>query len=192
MDADPHAALRAKAAAYLRERGTLAAPAVVAGQVGDAFAALEAFLDEVPADRAARAPAPGAWSVQEVVDHLLETHRPGLDELRCLLAGVEPPGDPIPAGLSSKAPLLRPWTWLRRELGELHREIADTLAGVPPDFATPATAALVMVVNARDAEGRTVPVHWVERLDWKAYAIVWRLHAVDHLHQGRRALAALR
>jgi hypothetical protein len=32
----------------------------------------------------------------------------------------------------------------------------------------------------------------VEELDWKAYAIVWRLHVLDHLNQARKVLAAAR
>ena len=48
-----------------------------------------------------------------------------------------------------------------------------------------------MVVNVKDAEGRTAPLHWVEDLDWKAYALVWRLHVVDHLNQARKVLAAM-
>ena len=39
--------------------------------------------------------------------------------------------------------------------------------------------------------GRIVPLHWVEDLDWKAYAIVWRLHVIDHLKQAKKVLAAL-
>jgi hypothetical protein len=61
---------------------------------------------------------------------------------------------------------------------------------VPPDFATDARAPIVMVVNVADERGALVPVHWIEDLDWKAYAITWRLHVIDHLKQARRALAA--
>jgi hypothetical protein len=125
------------------------------------------------------------------VDHLVETHRPGLDELWCLLAGRQPPGEPIPAGLQSKAPLLRPWPWLLEELRRVHGKILETLDAVPSDFTTDARAPLVMVVNVKDAEGRTAPLHWVEDLDWKAYAVVWRLHVVDHLNQARKVLAAI-
>ena len=64
------------------------------------------------------------------------------------------------------------------------------LAGAPADVATEARAPLVMVVNVKDGEGRSAPIHWVEELDWKAYAIVWRLHVVDHLHQAKTVLAA--
>ena len=34
-----------------------------------------------------------------------------------------------------------------------------------------------------------VPARWVEDLYWKAYAIVWRLHVVDHLNQAKKVLA---
>ncbi|HKC96773.1 MAG TPA: hypothetical protein VKG20_02015, partial [Methylomirabilota bacterium] len=66
-----------------------------------------------------------------------------------------------------------------------------TLAAVPADFATDARAPIVMVVNVPDESGRITPLHWVEDLDWKAYAIVWRLHVIDHLKQARKVLAAL-
>ena len=73
----------------------------------------------------------------------------------------------------------------------MHAEVQRTLAAVPPDFRTAATAPLVMVVNVKDAQGTTTPLAWVEDLDWKSYAIVsWRLHAIDHLHQARKVLAA--
>jgi hypothetical protein len=186
------AELKDKARDYLRTRGTLVAPAVIHERVGAAFAALEAFLDTVPPDRASRPGPPGEWTIQEIVDHLLETHRPGLDELRCLLAGRRPPGEAIPAGLQSKAPMLRPWPWLRAELQRVHGGIAQMLAAVPADFTTEARAPLVMVVNVPEPSGQAKPVHWVEDLDWKAYAIVWRLHVLDHLNQAKKVLAATR
>ena len=65
-----------------------------------------------------------------------------------------------------------------------------TLEGVAPDFETEARAPLIMVVNVRDAGGGTMPLHWVEDLDWKAYTIVFRLHALDHAKQIKKVLAA--
>ena len=189
-DAAAVAAAQARAREYLRAKGTLVPVPVLRERIADAFAALDALLAPLTAAQAARATIPGEWTVQEIVDHLVETHRPGLDELRCLLAGRRPPGEAIPAGLQSKAPLLRPWPWLLRELRQVHGDILAALDGAPADFATEARAPLVMVVNVQDAEGRSVPVHWVEDLDWKAYAIVWRLHVVDHLNQAKKVLAA--
>ena len=182
---------KAKAREYFRTRGTLVPTAAIHERVADAFGALDAFLEPISAATAARVGIPGEWTIQEIVDHLVETHRPGLDELWCLLAGRRPPGEPIPAGLQSKAPLERPWPWLRAELDRIHGEILRALAAVPPDFATDACAPIVMVVNVADDDGTLMPLHWVEDLDWKAYAIVWRLHVIDHLKQARKVHAAL-
>jgi hypothetical protein len=182
---------KARAREYFRTRGSSAPAAAVRKRIAEAFGALDSFLQPISAATAARAVIPGEWSIQEIVDHLVETHRPGLDELWCLLAGRRPPGEPIAAGLSSKSPLHRPWPWLRAELDRIHGEILRTLAAAPPDFATDARAPIVMVVNVPDEGGTVVPVHWIEDLDWKAYAITWRLHVLDHLKQARKVHAAL-
>lgn len=191
MNADVIIQAKEKARDYFRTKGTLAAASTIHERIGDAFGALETFLEPISAATAARAGIAGEWTIQEIVDHLVETHRPGLDELWCLLAGRRPPGDPIPASLQSKAPLLRPWPWLLAELAHVHGDILRTLAAVPPDFATDARAPIVMVVNVPDAPGKVVPLRWVADLDWKAYAIVWRLHVIDHLKQAKKVHAAL-
>lgn len=184
--------IRAKARAHLAARGTEAEFRVIAEQVAAAFDALEAFFDATPTERAPVRTIPGEWSIQEVADHVLETHRPMLDEFRCLLAGRRPPGEAVPAALQSKAPLLRPWAWLRGEIKRLHADIRDTLNSAPPGFVTEARAPAVLVVNVKAADGTVSPVHWVEDLDWKAYAYIWRLHAVDHLGQVKKVRGAMR
>jgi len=182
---------KARALDYFKAKGTLASATEIRERIADAFDALETFLEQISAETAARVGIPGEWTIQEIVDHLVETHRPGLDELWCLLAGRRPPGDPIPAGLQSKAPLQRPWPWLRAELARVHGDILRALASTPAGFSTDARAPIVMVVNVPDEHGRPVPLHWVEDLDWKAYAIVWRLHVIDHLKQAKKIYAAL-
>jgi hypothetical protein len=175
---------------YFRSKGTLT-PAAVREQIVAAFDSLHTVLATVPPERAPLRTIADEWSVQEVVDHLVETYRPGVDELRCLLAGQRPPGEPIPASLRSKAPLLRPWPWLLAELRGLHENVLELVGGVADDFTTDARAPLVMVVNVPGPDGAPRPLHWIEELEWKAYAIVsWRLHAVDHLNQTRKVLAA--
>ena len=38
-----------------------------------------------------------------------------------------------------------------------------------------------------------MPVHWIEELDWKAYAVsAFRLHLLDHLSQVRKIREAMR
>ncbi|MBI2014715.1 MAG: DinB family protein [Candidatus Rokubacteria bacterium] len=191
MTDDARREAQARAREYFRTRGTLA-PYALRDRIAAAFDAFETAVAPLPAADAARASLPGEWTVHEIVDHLVETHRPGLDELWCLLAGRRPPGAPIPAGLQSKAPLARPWPWLLRALRQVHADILTALNGVPADFATDARAPLVMVVNVPDGRGGVEPLHWIEDLDWKAYAITWRLHALDHLNQVRKVLAAAR
>ena len=175
---------RERALAYFASKASLS-PSAVAEQIAAAFDSLESVLAEVDPRRAAARPAADEWSAQEVLDHLVETFRPGIDELRCVLAGQRPPGEPIPAALVSKAPTLRPWPWLLEEVGRTRRDVMELVRGVAPDFTTDARVPIVMVVNVPDA----APLHWIEDLEWKAYAVVsWRLHTIDHLKQIRRAL----
>lgn len=181
-----------KAREYLHQRGTLLAPRVIHERVAAAFRATAEFLEGVSAAEARQRPAPGEWSVQEVVDHLVESHRPGVEELQSLLRGARPVGGPIPAALQSRAPLDRPWAGLVEELKRLHAEILGMLASVPEGFVSDARAPAVLVVNMKNPDGREGPIEWVEELDWKAYAVIFRLHEVDHLGQAKRALAAIR
>ncbi|HEY3065865.1 MAG TPA: hypothetical protein VGL09_08750 [Methylomirabilota bacterium] len=190
LSPEAEADVRAKTRDYLRTRGTLLAAPLVAERVRGAVRSCDAFFATVPADRALAVAEPGEWTLNEIADHLVETHRAALDELRCLLAHRRPPSPPVPASLQSRAPLLRPWAWLVEELGRVHQDIVTLLASVPPDFTTDARAEVVMVVNASGEGERPVTVEWVEELDWKAYAIVTRLHILDHVKQAKKVLAA--
>ena len=190
LSPEAEAEVRAKAREYVRARGTLIEAPVVAERVRGALRTLDTFFASIPADHALTVTEPGEWTLNEIADHLVETHRAVLDELRCLLAGRRPPGPPVPAGLQSRAPRLRPWPWLLDELGRVHRDIATLMAAAPPDVTTDARAAVVMVVNAPGDIAPPMTVEWVEELDWKAYAIVLRLHALDHVKQAKKVLAA--
>jgi hypothetical protein len=182
---------RERARAYFDSKRGLT-PREVHDQVVAAFEALDAVLAGAPPGCVSERPQPGEWSIAEVVDHLVETYRPGVDELRCVLAGQRPPGEPIPASLQSKAPLLRPWPWLLEALRSAHHDVVELLAGVPGAFTTDARVPLVMVVNVTAADGTVQAVRWIEALDWKAYALAsWRLHPIDHMKQVRTVLAAL-
>ena len=173
---------------YLDQKGSRLTAAQLRDRVGAAFAAIEEALGSVEAQAARGRAIPGEWNVQEVVDHLVETHRPSIAELRDLLSGRRPEGPPIPAGLQSADPMARLWPDLVRALKALHVEILAVLAAVPDGYATEARAPLVMVINAREADGSEKPLHWIQELDWKAYAIVFRLHVLDHLSQIRKTL----
>lgn len=181
-----------RAQEYLRDKGSLLPLARLRERVGAAFVALETRLDSVTEEAARARPLAGEWTVHEVVDHLVESHRPSIGELRDLLDGRPPAGEPIPAGLQSVDPMGRRWPDLLRELKRLHHEVVEVLGSAPDDYVTDARAPLVMVVNAREPDGRTVPIQWIEALDWKAYAIVFRLHTLDHLNQIKKTIEPAR
>ena len=185
------AAEEVKAREYLRQKGTLLAAPRIRERVAAAFAAMERVLEQVTESEARARPLPGEWSVQEVVDHLVETNGPSLRELRELLADRRPGHGPIPAGLQSADPMARAYPDLVRDLRAGHAEILDVL-GSAPDRLTDARAPIVMVINAKGPDGAMVAKHWIEELDWKAYAIVFRLHELDHLKQAEKILATCR
>ncbi len=120
----------------------------------------------------------------------METHPRALEEMRALLANRHSPVSPIPAGLQSAAPMARRWDDLRDGLRRIHAEVLDVLA-IAPDRPTEARAPVVMVINTRDADGRVTPLHWNEECDWKACAVIFRLHELDHLSQIRKVLRAI-
>jgi DinB family protein len=177
--------VRDRIMAHLRSRGSDAAPAAVHQKLGAAYAQFDGLLAGLGVEAATAAPAPGEWSVRDVADHLLESERAGLDELRCLVAGEAPPGPPIPASLRSKAPHHRPWSWLVTELARIHADILAAVASGPAAVAGEPTAPGVFW-----AEIGGEPTEWIEELDWRAYAAVLRVHTLEHLAQVRAILAA--
>lgn len=177
--------VRDRIMAHIRSRGTDAEPAAVHQKLAATYAQFDSILAGLGEEAATAVPGPGEWSVRDVADHLLESERPGLDELRCLVAGEAPPGPPIPASLRSKVPHHRPWPWLVAELARIHADILAAVAAGPPAAAGEATAPGVFW-----AEVGGEPVEWIEALDWRAYAAVLRVHTLEHLAQIRAILAA--
>jgi len=180
-----------KAKEYMHQKGTLLPAAQIHERVGAAFAAMEALLEGVTDEEARARAIPGEWTIQEVVDHLVQTHRPSLDELRDLLENRRPAGGPVPASLQSADPMGRRYGDLVSDLDAVHAEILRVLSAAP-DRMTDARAPLVMVISAKEPDGREAPLHWIEELDWKAYAIIFRLHELDHLNQAKKTLKAAR
>jgi hypothetical protein len=150
-----------KAKTYLLEKGTQAPVAQIRERVAEAFAAMDTLLE-------------GVTEAQE---------------MRALLENRHSPVSPIPAGLQSAAPMARRWDDLRAGLRRIHAEVLAVLAAAP-DRPTEARAPVIMVINTRDADGRVTPLHWNEACDWKACAVIFRLHELDHLSQTRKVLRA--
>ncbi len=181
-----------KAREYFHHKGTRLPAAQIHERVSAAFAAVETFLDGVSDEEAGARPLPGEWTVQEVVDHLIQTHRPSLDELRDLLDNRRPAGGPIPASLQSADPMARRFEDLLGDLKTAHAEVLAVLRAAP-DRMTDARAPIIMVINVKEPDGREAPLSWIEELDWKAYAVTaFRLHEMDHLNQAKKTLKAAR
>ena len=121
--------------------------------------------------------------MQEVVDHLILSHRPAGDELASLLQGKVPEGGPIPAHLQSPDAMEKVWPELVREMSAVHGRIASLVADAPEDTPLDARAPLVMVING---------LEWIEELDWKAHAMAFRAHSLGHAGQIRAILTELR
>ena len=170
-----------RAVEYLRRSGTQAPVADIRRKVAETFRELDELVAGIPEAAVRVRPRPGRWCVQEVVDHLIVSHGPAGEELAGLLQGKAPEGEPIPAHLQSPDVMEKEWPALVREMSAVHERFASLVTEAPEDTPLQARAPLVMVVNGME---------WIEELDWKAYAIVWRLHTLDHLNQAKKVLAA--
>jgi hypothetical protein len=173
---------------YLRGKGTEASIPELREHLAATFRKIEALLDAVPPHLRSASPGPGRWSVHEVVDHLVESHRRSVEQLRFLVAGRRPISTAIPASLQSPAPLERPWDDLLAELRFIHRSFLDLVDGTSDATSLQVTAPVVMVVKAAVGDG-TIPLEWEEELDWKAYAQAFRGHTAEHRAQIERTLA---
>ena len=175
---------------YLRVKGTEAPIPDLREHLAATFRKIEALLDAVPPVLRSASPGPGRWSVQEVVDHLVESHRRAVEQLRFLVAGRRPISAAIPASLRSSAPLERPWDDLLAELRSIHRSFLELVDGASDATSLEVTAPVVMVVKAVQGDG-AIPLEWEAELDWKAYAQAFRGHTAEHRAQIERTLAAL-
>lgn len=173
---------------YLRRKGTQAPVAEIRSKVEETFRELDAFLATIPKDVVRVRPRPGRWCVQEVVDHLIESHRPVVAELASLLRGEVPSGGPIPASLQSPDAMEKDWPSLVRELAGVHAEMASLVRSAPEETSLEVRAPVVFVVKVRGEDGEVRPVQWVEELDWKAYTMAFRAHAMEHVAQIRNVL----
>ncbi len=168
---------------YLAKKGTLAPVSKLREQARDAFAAIERVFDEVPAPQQTIAPAPGNWSPIEILDHLVLSHEPAIDQFASLLEGVTPPPIAVPAGLQSPPDQRASWTDLRLRLGNTHRELLRLLDEATDDHSLEPKAMVEMVVKVNGT-----PMHWLEPLDWKAFIQAIRVHTIEHRDQLDRAI----
>jgi len=181
---------RRKMMDYLTTRADGMTDAQIIARVGSAIAEFEATLDGVSADDARRPGRPGEWDIAHVVDHLAQTQIRAAEELRWLVDGQRPPGPPVYDGLISGGALWAPWSDLVEGLRAANAEFARVLARAAASAPTrAATARTVLVVNSSTPDGAVVPDIFEAPLAWKGYALVQRLHLLDHRTQIRNLRA---
>jgi hypothetical protein len=176
-----------RALAYVRKRGTDAPVDSIRERVAATYAEFEALVAGIAAPAALESRTVTEWSVQEVVDHLVESDRPAVEQLAQLLSG-QSSGEPIPASLQSPHPRDLDWDALRERFRTVHENILALLDRATDDIPLIATAAVQMVVKCADVEGNLRPVSWVEHFDWKAFAILLHAHNREHIAQVQRIL----
>jgi uncharacterized damage-inducible protein DinB len=157
---------------YLTTQAAKLAPADIVDKVRGAMGKLRAAADAVPAARFSDPPAPGEWSANEVMAHVVEAGRHFGGAIERLLDG-EPPGAPRDAAARDTAP--RPldtwWSLLERDRGRLFERV---LRAEP----------------AARLDG-TVEHPFFGPLNWRETLLFMRLHDLDHAGQLQKIAGAL-
>lgn len=190
--ADAARSERARLLDYIRTRAAALDAPRLRARVSAAAAELEAALAGLGERDARTAVRPGEWTVAQVVDHVAQSAVRAAEELRHLRAGRRPPGPPVYEALLSGAAHRVPWTELVKGLREASAAVDATLAGAePPGPGDPGavTAPAILVVSAPEAGD--APDIFAAELTWQEYALVQRLHFLDHRAQIRALRAAL-
>jgi hypothetical protein len=148
-----------------------------------------------------RKPFPGKWHMADVVDHISQTQIRGAEELRHLLAGRRPPGPPVYEALKSGASEWAPWETLATGLHDANVEMISILeaagreeersGGAKTSAAANAPTVLTLMVATTKLPGdQLVAQLWFAELKWKEYALLQRLHLLDHRTQMKKLIAA--
>jgi hypothetical protein len=174
---------------YLKVRAAEMTTAGIRERIRTAAQELENAVARVSASEARRRPIEGKWNIAEVVDHISQTQIRGTEELRHLLAGRRPPLPPVYEALRSGAGAWAPWELLVEELHTANQAMIDVLESPQPGAPTVKT---VMVTLRALADGATGPQIYFVELEWKEYALLQRLHLLDHRTQVKKLHACLK
>jgi hypothetical protein len=170
---------------YVRTRAARLSAAGLRERVRAAAQELESLLAELTEAEARARPFPDKWTIAEVVDHIAQTQIRAAEELRHLLEGRRPPGPPVYEGLRSGAAAWVPWSELAEGLRSANRELVALLETVADESAVPsgATARSILVIHRAEPGNHRTTQIFASELGWKEYALVQRLHLIDHRNQ---------
>lgn len=177
---------------YLRTRASEMSAMAIRSRIHAAAGELENAIATVSASEARLRPFAGKWTIAEVVDHISQTQVRGTEELRHLLAGRRPPLPPVYEALRSGAGQWAPWELLVEELHQANlamMEVLEAASDHPSDGNAP-TVRTVMVALRKLENTSTEPQIFFVELTWKEYALLQRLHLLDHRRQVKELHAA--
>jgi uncharacterized damage-inducible protein DinB len=149
---------------YLTAQAAKLGPEQIIGRVQEAMGQLKAAAAAVPTTRFNDPPAPGEWSANEVMAHVVEAGRHFGNAIVRVLDG-QAPGTPRDAAARDTAP--RPldewWTTFERDRGALFARVR----GAHP-------------MSRLEA---TIPHPFFGALNWRETLLFLRLHDLDHAGQ---------
>jgi uncharacterized damage-inducible protein DinB len=149
---------------YLTAQGAKLSPEQLIGKVEEAMARLREAAAAVPAARFTDPPAPGEWSANEVMAHVVEADRRFGGAIVRILDG-RPPGEPqdVAARDTRPRPLADWWSLLERDRAVLFQRVrgADPMANLQV----------------------TIPHPFFGALNWRETLLFIRLHDLDHAGQ---------
>jgi hypothetical protein len=177
---------------YVRTRAAEMSADAIRARIQAAVRELEEAVAAVSAGEARQQPIAGKWTIAEVVDHIAQTQVRAVEELRHLLAGRRPPLPPVYEALRTGAAQWAPWELLVGDLRDANRAMIEVLAGAGDEPSHDVTVRTVVVSLCKREDGRTEPQIFFAELPWKEYALLQRLHLLDHRTQVRNLHAAAR
>jgi hypothetical protein len=192
VDGSPLAPESIRMLDYLKTRAAELGAVAIRERIRAAARELENAVAAVGASDARLRPIPGKWTIAEVVDHISQTQVRAAEELRHLLAGRRPPLPPVYEALRSGAAQWAPWDLLGEDLRDANRSLLEVLEGATDDApsANTPTVRTVVVALGKTGEGPPEPQIFFAELGWKEYALLQRLHLLDHRTQVKKLHAA--
>lgn len=196
VDGRPLTAESVRMMEYLHFRAQTLTAAGICERVRAAAAELENAVAAADRSVVRQRPFPGKWHMADVVDHISQTQIRGAEELRHLLCGRRPPGPTVYEALKSGASEWAPWPTLVADLQDANREMVAILqaASSGADSAqiagSGATVRTLLVANSQRSDGQQAPQLFIAELQWKEYALLQRLHLLDHRTQMNKLIAA--
>jgi len=194
VDGSPLAPESIRMLDYVKTRAAEMSAAAIRERIRAAVHELENAIGAFAASEARLRPIPGKWNAAEVVDHIAQTQARGTEELRHLLAGRRPPLPPVYEALRSGAAQWAPWDLLVEDLRDANRAMIEVMESAPeePPSAGAPTVKTAVVALRKLEDGRTEPQIFFAELGWMEYALLQRLHLLDHRTQIKNLHAMLR